>query len=78
MYKLYSGILARKLIRISKEKNWISFEQIGFLLGIGGIQVHTFVLESAIHEAKNKICLFLGWTSAMFFVLFRIHNSLDY
>ena len=58
MYKLYSGILEIKLIRVSKENNWISVEQIGFLLCIGGIQAHTFVLESAIQEARNKFCLF--------------------
>ena len=54
MYKLYSGILASNLIRVSKENNWVTVEQKGFLPGITDIQEHTFIFESATLEAKKK------------------------
>ena len=55
MYKLYSEILASKLIRVCKENNCQSVEQIDFLPGIRGIQKYAFVIESAILEDKKKI-----------------------
>ena len=62
IYKLDSGILARKLIRVSKENNWLSVAMKGFLPAIRGIQEHTFVLELAILEAKKKKSnLFISW-----------------
>ena len=60
MYKIYSGIMAAKYTTISIRNNCISLSQKGFLPGIVGIQEHTFVLESSIHECKRQIIHFLA------------------
>ena len=54
MYKIYSGILSSRIINVTMSKEWISFQQKGFLSGLKGIQEHTFLLESAITEAKKR------------------------
>ena len=54
LYKLYSGILASRLTRIATSHGWLSAEQKGFLPGIHGIQEHTFLLQTAIDEAKKN------------------------
>ena len=54
IYKLYSGILASRLTRIATSHGWLSAEQKGFLLGIRGIQEHTFLLQTAIDQANKN------------------------
>ena len=54
LYKLYSGILASRLTRIATSHGWLSAEQKGFLPGVRGIQEHTFLLQTAIDEAKKN------------------------
>ena len=54
MYKIYSGILSSRIIKVAVSNEWISSQQKGFLPGLKGIQEHTFLLESAITEAKKR------------------------
>ncbi|RUS69482.1 hypothetical protein EGW08_022750 [Elysia chlorotica] len=54
LYKLYSGVLAQRLTRIATTHGWLSAEQKGFLPGVRGIQEHTFLLQTAIDEAKKR------------------------
>ena len=54
MYKIYSGILSNRIIKVAVSNEWISSQQKGFLPGLKGIQEHTFLLESAITEAKKR------------------------
>ena len=53
LYKLYSGILASRITRTATPHNWLSAEQKGFLPGVRGIHEHTFLLQTAIDEAKK-------------------------
>ena len=53
LYKLYSGILASRIIRIATRHHWLSAEQKGFLPGVRRIQEHTFLPQTAIDEAKK-------------------------
>ena len=84
MYKLYSGILSKKIINIATSNNWISKQQKGFLPGIKGIQEHTFTLETAILEAKkHRANLYLVWLdltnafgSIPHSILFNLFDSL--
>ena len=62
LYKLYSSILAKKIVSVAVDLEWISKEQKGFLPGINGIQEHTYLLESCIGEArKSKRQLYIAW-----------------
>ena len=62
IYKLYSGILASRLTRIATSHGWLLAEQKGFLPSIRGIQEHTFLLQTAIDEAKkNHGYLSIAW-----------------
>ena len=62
LYKLYSSILAKKIVSVAVDLEWISEEQKGFLPGINGIQEHTYLLESCIGEArKSKRQLYIAW-----------------
>ena len=54
LYKLYSGILASRLTKTATSHGWLSAEQKGFLPGVRGIQEHTFLLQTAIDEAKKN------------------------
>ncbi|RUS74705.1 hypothetical protein EGW08_017535 [Elysia chlorotica] len=54
LYKLYSGVLAQTLTQSATTHGWLSAEQKGFLPGVRGIQEHTFLLQTAIDEAKKK------------------------
>ena len=62
LYKLYSSILASKLVKVATDLKWISQEQKGFIPGLKGIQEHTYLLESCVGEArKNHKPLFMAW-----------------
>ena len=54
MYKIYSGILSNRIIKVAVSNEWISSQQKSFLPGLKGIQEHTFLLESAITEAMKR------------------------
>ena len=62
VYKVYSGILSRRICKIAVDMSWLSVEQKGFLPGANGIQEHTHLLQCAVEEAKtNRRDLCVTW-----------------
>ena len=53
MYKMFSGILAARLVDTATTHQWLSPEQKGFLPMVRGVQEHTFLLQAVIDEAKR-------------------------
>ena len=53
MYKIFSRILAARLMDSATTHQWLSPEQKGFLPMVRGVQEHTFLLQAVIDEAKR-------------------------
>ena len=51
---LFSSSIVSRLTTVASDYDWLSPEQKYFLPGVNGIQEHTFLLKSAIEEAKLK------------------------
>ena len=54
MYKIFSGVLASRIMNVAISHGWMSAEQKGFLPGVRGIQEHTHILHTSIEEAKHS------------------------